>query len=608
MDNRRIETGTELPVEYKLRTVRAGVVATYLVVAVLALYPWLPGADDVEVPAFFGLLAAALAGAALIRSLPWGRLFRAGHGDTVRYAWSVVDIVLVTMVLHTTGGPESPLFVLYALTTVFFAASYPTRTQLVLLAFTFTCFLALSAGADAALGGVVARLGILAVLVFLAGFLSLELASMMRAREAARAESERRAELLAVLATAGAKVNVLEPRSVIAAVMEALGRLGFEAAELCVIEESGHRYRVEESQGLPASYTRERHPSETGLVGRVLAFRRTVVTDYATLPDAVPALRDLGYRAVIGAPVWVDGRMEAVLSGGTTERAEVSPQEVEALELLAFQAGRALENAERFAEEHRAVGRLEELDRLKSDFISTASHELRTPLTVILGVSSTLATRPEDVPDDLRADLLDRLHANAHSLDQLVNALLDCSRLERGADPHLEELDLGEAVGEVARRLSPLLGDHLLTVCAGGGTPVRADALLVDRVMENLLANAAKHTPPGTPVTVRVERVDGEALVAVEDEGPGIAEEDLVHLGRRFFRGGRADTRSTRGLGLGLALANEVLAAHGSRLEVDSAPGEGARFSFRLPLVEAAGVGSRADAAGDDPGSRELRG
>jgi len=105
----------------------------------------------------------------------------------------------------------------------------------------------------------------------------------------------------------------------------------------------------------------------------------------------------------------------------------------------------------------------------------------------------------------------------------------------------------------------------------------------MERVAENLLTNAAKHTPPGTRMRLSAREAEGSMVVAVEDAGPGIPEEELVHLGERFFRGGEINTRQ-RGLGLGLAIASEILELHGTHLEVHSEVGQGSRFSFRLPL------------------------
>jgi signal transduction histidine kinase len=114
---------------------------------------------------------------------------------------------------------------------------------------------------------------------------------------------------------------------------------------------------------------------------------------------------------------------------------------------------------------------------------------------------------------------------------------------------------------------------------------VMADASLIDRVVENLLSNASKHTRPGTEVRLEAKTEADMARVSVVDDGPGISPDDLRHLGERFFRGGDPNTRTTRGTGLGLALAKEVLRLHGTDLEVQSEIGRGSRFSFRLPLA-----------------------
>ncbi len=134
-------------------------------------------------------------------------------------------------------------------------------------------------------------------------------------------------------------------------------------------------------------------------------------------------------------------------------------------------------------------------------------------------------------------------------------------------------------------RLSSLLEHHVVRVDVPRTAPVSAATHQLDRVVDNLLINAARHTPRGTTVDVRVEVTDHTVRVEIADDGPGIAEEDLPRITDRFFRGGHGDTRETRGLGLGLTLARTILEAHGSQLRVSSSPGRGACFSFELPLA-----------------------
>ena len=117
---------------------------------------------------------------------------------------------------------------------------------------------------------------------------------------------------------------------------------------------------------------------------------------------------------------------------------------------------------------------------------------------------------------------------------------------------------------------------------------MRAEPLLLERVLENLLSNAAKHTPEGTAIEIAARHMDGDVEISVADEGPGIPAEELRYLGDRFFRGGDPNARRTRGTGLGLAVVREILKLHDSALEIESQEGRGSRFSFFLPAVRAA--------------------
>jgi signal transduction histidine kinase len=239
---------------------------------------------------------------------------------------------------------------------------------------------------------------------------------------------------------------------------------------------------------------------------------------------------------------------------------------------------------------------MEELDRMRGDFLSKVSHELRTPLTAISGMGLTLEQQWGDIDEDIRRELLTRLNANARTLDRIIANLLDYSRLEAGRmDVRMEPVRVEELLEQVVGRLHTLFGTHPLAVEAERGLVVNGDPLLLDRVIENLLSNAVKHTPPGTTVTLEARREAGQVTVGVADDGPGIPPEEQRRLGDRFFRGRDSTARRTRGTGLGLALVREILRLHGSELEVDSTVGRGTRFGFRLAAP--AGSGSAPGAA-----------
>jgi signal transduction histidine kinase len=578
-----VKPESDLLIPYWLRTVRVGVVITGLVVAVLMVPPFLPHGRDFHVLPYIGLLAVAAAGGALVALLPWKRLFTRGTGVLFMYAWSAADILLVSGALAVTGGGRSELFLIYALTTVFFGA-YPVRGQVSLLLLTLVSYLGTVAltGWNLTAVALFVRLAMLALLALLASFLSRELMGQMEAENEARERAERWASLLASVTAAGREMT-LEWDRVIDVAIDATLKLGFEGASLCAFNEENTSYRVVASRGLPEEFERMTYSASTGITGLVRASGRTeVMDDYTSYVGAIPSLREAGFGSVVAVPVWVDGWMAAVLLGGSREERPPFPQEVDALELLASHTSLALQNARRYQEELTTVERLQELDRMKSDFLATVSHELRTPVTVIQGVGLTLEKMWTNLEAEVREELLRSLNANAKSLEGIITTLLDFSRLETGhIEVNFSLLDVTELLTGMAVRLGGLFNEHLLGLDVEAGLTAHADAVLIERVVENLLSNAAKHTPPGTRVTLSGRREGDGVVVAVFDNGPGIPGDELLHLGERFFRGGDLNTRS-RGLGLGLALVREMLELHQVALEVSSDPGRGSRFAFRL--------------------------
>lgn len=252
-----------------------------------------------------------------------------------------------------------------------------------------------------------------------------------------------------------------------------------------------------------------------------------------------------------------------------------------AVRSLAEEAGFALARARRYEADAVTVAELRRLDQLTHDVVSTVSHELRTPTTVVAGLSRTLSRRDAELDATRRGDLLRRIDDNATRLAAMLRSLTDSSALERGElTVQPQAVELRSLVAAVTDRLEAVLARHTLVVALGPET-VRADPDLLAHVLENLLGNAARHTPSGTRVRVASRpSADGVVEVSICDQGPGIAPDHLPHVLERFWR---AEPGAGGGLGLGLSLAQQILLAHGSRLEVRSAPGDGACFSFRLP-------------------------
>jgi PAS domain S-box-containing protein len=219
------------------------------------------------------------------------------------------------------------------------------------------------------------------------------------------------------------------------------------------------------------------------------------------------------------------------------------------------------------------------IDELRDSILSTVSHELRTPLTAIIGFSVTLEEKGARLAEETRAKMLASLAQQARKLDRLLSDLLDIDRLRRGlARPIFRMTD----VGKLVERLVAEYEAGGRTIDVRGGTAVaEIDAPKVERIVENLLANAVSHTPPGTEVTVRVKPEDGGVLIAVDDRGPGVAEAERKAIFEIFTRGG--GDAYVPGTGVGLSLVAQFAALHGGRAWVEETPGGGASFRVFLP-------------------------
>jgi K+-sensing histidine kinase KdpD len=578
-------------VPFLLRQVRVGVVATGLTVAALAVsYFGLERAPFHRVGLAVVLGVAAVGGVA-IAALPWPRLFET-TGMRLLYAWSVADIVLISFAVASTGGGRSDLFLLYTLTTFFFVASYPLIAQFALLIFTAASYtvVVILTGLQITAGALVARVSILAVLAYLAGYLSKELLDRVRSEAAARQEADERAALMSGVVRAGRDLT-LDPSQVVEVTLDAVGGLAFGDAAFVALHEDGSVSHVVGSRGRLDDDGAVSTDPALDLIDLVVAQGETVVVE--GLPEGVPD----GPAVRIGIPVWVGGWMAAVLVGGTEGDRSIAPHRLEAFELLATNAGLAMENADRYEEQRRTVERLEETERLKADFITSVSHELRTPLTSILGNAVTLERAWSEIDDATRLDLLASLTARARELEEKITELVDISGSESATRGSFRALDLSTLVVATAEQMGDSLSSHRFVVNVRPGLVTFGDPALLSQVIRNLLENASTHTPSGTTVTLSAE-IEGqeEIVVAVSDDGPGISAADLPYLGARFFRGGDLNARP-KGLGLGLALATSALELHGATLEVESAEGRGSRFSFRM---------SRLDASGEAPANGEV--
>ncbi len=231
--------------------------------------------------------------------------------------------------------------------------------------------------------------------------------------------------------------------------------------------------------------------------------------------------------------------------------------------------------------ERQATERLRALDEMKNTFLHAVSHELRTPLAAVLGFALTLERQEIELPDDERLDIVRRLAANARKLDQLLSDLLDLDRLDRGIlEPRRKPTDVVSLVRRVVES-SQVLGTRPVRVEAQL-VVAQLDAPKVERIVENLLVNAARHTPPDCTIWVRAEPLGDGVLIIVEDDGPGVPEHLRETIFEPFRQGPQAPAHSP-GVGIGLSLVSRFAELHGGRAWVEERPGGGASFRVFLP-------------------------
>jgi two-component system, OmpR family, sensor kinase len=230
------------------------------------------------------------------------------------------------------------------------------------------------------------------------------------------------------------------------------------------------------------------------------------------------------------------------------------------------------------------LGRIEESDIRLRRFVADASHELRTPLAAVRAYAELFRRGAAARPDDLER-AMSGISRESERMSLLVDDLLLLARLDEGRPLERSPVDLREVVGEAvetARTVEPDRPINLDTTEA----VVLGDHERLRQIVDNLLGNVRSHTPPASPVHVRVTRSGGTAVIEVEDTGPGLREGEAEEVFERFHRGDPSRSRSSGGVGLGLSIVAAVAAAHGGSASVRSIPGEGSTFCITLPLLE----------------------
>lgn len=339
-------------------------------------------------------------------------------------------------------------------------------------------------------------------------------------------------------------------------------------------------------------------PSQDSIAGRAFISQRPAFTANieVDIPSAAPLALRNDARALLAAPITAGNRRLGVLVAYAPRAPIFADEDLELVKLLADQAAVVLESRALIDEAARVQAR-EEVARLKEDFLSAAAHDLKTPLTVLVAQAQFLerrATRNPESPADPVG--IQRIVHETQRLRDLVLELLDASRAEQGMlIGELEEVDLVALAEQVCGRHGT--ERHPCTIEADGPVIGSYDEVRIIQLIENLVENAIKYSPDGSPVSVKVWREGASNHLSVTDQGIGIPGPDIPRLFDRFHRGANVNDRKFAGMGLGLFICRGIAEQHGGRIWAKSEPGKGSTFHVTLPVSP--DISGAAQGAGD---------
>jgi two-component system sensor histidine kinase KdpD len=405
--------------------------------------------------------------------------------------------------------------------------------------------------------------------MLLTGVLVSSLTVRVRSQAAAASERERRTAILYALTRSFAfRRAVGEIAEAAAAHVEVL--FGAKAAVLLADEPGPLVIRA----GAQHGFVRD----ERELIVARWVFEHGRAAGHST--DTLPGVQGL-FLPLIGG-----SRTLGVLGvdlGGRKEPLHASQRQI--LDVFVKQAALALERA-LLAEETEQTRLAAETERLRSTLLATMSHDLRTPIAAITGAATSLLDESTVLGREERRDLLETIREEAERLNRIVRDLLDLNRIESGAlEVRKEWCPLEDIVGSALVRLEDSLSGREVSVKLPPPLlVVPVDPILLEQVLTNLLENAAKYTPPGSPIDIETETVDQGVIVSVSDRGPGIPSENLEVVFEKFNR--LPGDGAVPGTGLGLAICRAILTAHGGRIWAENREGGGASFRFFIPVKD----------------------
>ncbi|MDP9067635.1 MAG: ATP-binding protein [Actinomycetota bacterium] len=374
-------------------------------------------------------------------------------------------------------------------------------------------------------------------------------------------------------------------RMILSSALELLG--GTEGSLMLLDDTRTHLEVVSYSGTVPEPVAAGRTAIGEGIAGTVAARREPMLINSDQVEPGLEAHAhpERGIQSSVCVPLMRGEELLGILNLNETEGDRIfTQQDLEALELFAEHAAIAIANAALLEQERETVQRLEELDRLKSDFIATVSHELRTPLTAIIGSATTLSKRSSRMSPEQRTTLIEMIERQGQRLLRLVQDILTTAHIESGMPKLRRELvDLRSAAEVIISDLQHAHPSREVALTTDPDTPhAWGDLGALQQILSNLIENALKYSDEGK-VEVFLTENQAETRIAVRDRGRGISREQLDTIFDRFRQVDQSNTRGKGGFGLGLYIVKSLVDAHNGEIKVDSAEGAGTTFTVHLP-------------------------
>ena len=370
----------------------------------------------------------------------------------------------------------------------------------------------------------------------------------------------------------------------------ALELLGGNEGSIMLLDEEAKQLEVVSYQGPPIEpLIKGKTDLGVGIAGAVAETRDPMlIQDFDAPKLGMPHHPERGIYSSMSVPLIRHDELVGVLNLNETDgRRRFTEEDIRALGFFAEHAAIAIANAKLFEQERETVSRLEDLDRLKSDFVATVSHELKTPLTAIIGSAQTLARRRERMSEEQQANLVTMIDRQGTRLLRLVEDVLTAARIESGMPRMRRELidlrDLCEFVVESIRHSDIGVGREIVVHAEPDRPQVWGDVGAIQQIVSNLVENACKYSDAGSRVGVFITEMSDGAVLQVADRGYGMSQEEISTIFDRFRQVDQSSTRSSSGVGLGLYIVKSLVEAHNGTIEVDSHPGTGTTFSIKFP-------------------------